>query len=183
LSYTYDNGAPWLAAAGDTYGRVPEWTGLTYPRSTNAALQGSYGAGNCVNSILFINGQIELFGDRTMLRDSATTTNKLTALHNMSLTNYILTTLAQLGHKYLYSPLDQILFNQVTLEYTTFLNSIQNGRGITTYTLICNTTNNTTATINARSLIVDLSYVPTDAAERIYLNATVTSTGITATVQ
>ena len=179
LSYTFDTYKPWYAAAGDIQGLVPEWTSVAYKYVSDTDLQASYGAGNCVNSILLINGNVEVFGDRTAKRDSATTTDKLTALHSVTLVNYIVSGLGQIGHKYIFQPNDQILLSQINLDYTTFLNAIRNARGIETYDLICDSSNNTATTRNQREVIVDLSFTPEDALERLYLNATVNSSGAT----
>jgi hypothetical protein len=54
-----------------------------------------------------------------------------------------------------------------------------NGRGIEQYNLVMDDRNNTAETRNNREVIVDLELIPTDVAERIYINAIVRESGAT----
>ena len=57
------------------------------------------------------------------------------------------------------------------------MDGVKTLRGVETYKLVCDTSNNTADTRNNREVIIDLSFIPVDAAERIYLNASVYSSG------
>ncbi len=103
--------------------------------------------------------------------------SKLTAVHNVILTNWIVTGLAEIGRRFVFDPNDAELLVHIRLAYTEFLDKIRNERGIEDYALVVDDTNNTADTRNRREVVVDLAFVPTDVAERIYINATVRESG------
>jgi phage tail sheath protein FI len=178
LAYVANNFTPWTAAAGINYGQIPEYGSVAYPYVSQTVKNSSYGQGNCINSILYINNGFYLYGDRTMLRDSASTTNKLTALHSAALVNYIVKGLAQIGLKYIFEPNDQTLLTQINLDFNSFLTAVVNGRGIEPgYRLVCDSSNNNSTTRNARQVVVALAVIPVDVLETLYINASVFSSG------
>jgi len=173
LAYTFDTYKPWNAAAGDTRGVISEATAVEFIRVSSDTLDSMYGNGNSVNPILRSRSKFVLFGERTMQR----TESKMTALHNVILVNYIVKNLAILGRKYVFDPNDNILLSQIRESFTQFLDGVRNERGIEAYELIIDSSNNTSATRNAREVIVDLAVVPTDTMERMFINATVRESG------
>jgi len=76
-----------------------------------------------------------------------------------------------------FEPNDATLLGQINLEMTGFLESLVALRGIESYNLVCNTSNNTAVTRNLKQVIVDLYLIPVDAVDQIYINATVESSG------
>ncbi len=70
-----------------------------------------------------------------------------------------------------------MLLSQLTLEYTNFLETVRTERGLETYQLICNASNNPPAVRNAHNVVVDLAIIPVDVAERIFINVTVNASG------
>ena len=62
------------------------------------------------------------------------------------------------------------------------MRNIQSRAGVTDYTVICDTSNNTPTTIDNNELHIDLYIQPTKSIEYIYFNLTVTSTGVSVNV-
>lgn len=178
MAFTWLNYQPWYAAAGDNQGVVSEATTVMFPRISESAKESAYIAGqNPVNIVLQQSGVVKVMGDLTMLRIPIGTTDKLTAIHNVVLVEYVVQGLAAIGRRHVFDPNDLTLLQQLTLEMTQFLDSVKNLRGIEAYELTCDSSNNNATTRNQRSAIVDLNLIPTDSVEKIYINATVLSSG------
>lgn len=172
---TFDLDKPWSAAAGDVRGVIPEALNLRYRRASIDVKNAVYGDGNSVNVILPIGNSIEIYGDRTLQRNES----KLTAIHSVVLVNYILKGFASIARRYTFEPIDQILFSQLTLDYTQFMEAVKDERGVEGYALKLDASNNTADTRNRRQVIVDLSIIPTDVAETFIITATVEKSGAT----
>lgn len=172
-AYTFDAEKPWFAAAGERRGVLPEAVNLAYAKISEESKAASYGEGNSINSIIFQGGRIMTYGDRTIQRAES----KLSSVHNVILSHYILRNLARIGRAFVWEPLDDELLDQLRLAYDAFLAGVQVERGLEEYLLTIDETNNTTATRNLREVIVDLSFIPTNAVERIFINATVRESG------
>lgn len=173
MAFTFDRDKPWYAAAGENRGQIPEALALAYPRIPQDVRQAMYGNGNSVNPIISSQGRFLLWGERTLQRAES----KLTAVHSVVLVNWVVTGLAQIGRRFVFDPNDLELLVQIRLAFSEFLDKIRNERGIEAYELVVDDRNNTAATRNLREVIVDLAIVPTDVAERIYINATVRESG------
>jgi len=173
LAYTFQNAKPWFAAAGDARGQLPEATAVEFDRVQDENLDAAYGNGNSINPILLYRGRIQVYGERTLQRAES----KLTALHNVILVNYVVNGLSIIGRQFVFEPNDNTLLDQVKEAYSGFLEGIRNERGIEGYDLTIDSTNNNADTRNRREVVVDLSIIPTDAAERILVNATVRESG------
>ena len=170
----FEQGNPWDAVAGEQRGRVDIASGVRYPRVSTEAKNAMYGNGNCLNPILFFRGgSILIYGDHTAQRVDS----KLSAQHTVNLVNYIVVRLSAISRKYVFDPNDTVLLDQLRLEYTAELDTITTRRGLEAYLLVVDTTNNTAATRNARNVIVDLAVIPTDVAERIFINLSVNESG------
>lgn len=170
---TFDRFAPWFAAAGEVRGIIPFASDVEWGRISEDAKQAFYGNGQSINAILKTRNSILVFGDRTLQRAES----KLTALHSQFLVNYIVYNLGQRGRKFVFEPNDDTLLAQIASDFSQFLDGVKVGRGIEAYNLVVDHSNNTAATRNAREVNVDLSVIPTDVAERIYLNITVRESG------
>lgn len=173
MAFTWERDKPWYAAAGENRGVINEATAVQFDRLSTAAKEGMYGAGNAVNPILKNRGRIMVFGNRTLQR----TESKLTAINNVILVNYVVKGLAQIGRRFVFDPNDAELLVHIKLAFSQFLDAIRNERGIEVYNLVIDDTNNNGDTRNRREVIVDLYVIPTDAVERIYINATVRESG------
>jgi len=172
---TFDGFKPWFAAAGEVRGIIPEALAVEFERVSSDTKSAMYGDGNSVNPILLQRGRIMVYGDRTMQRAES----KLTATHSVCLTNNMLKNMGLIARKFVFDPNDPTLLSSLNLSMTAFLETVKDGRGVEEYLLVLDTTNNTADTRNKREVIVDFSYIPVDAAERIYINATVRESGAT----
>ena len=132
-----------------------------------------YGDGNSVNPILKLRGRFMVYGERTLQRAES----KLTAIHSVNLVNWVVTGLAVVARRFVFDPNDQELLSQIRLSFSEFMDKVRNERGVEDYNLVVDQRNNTSETRNRREVIVDLSLIPTDVAERIYINATVRESG------
>lgn len=178
MAFTWLNDQPWYAAAGATRGVIPEATDVAFPKISSSAKEASYVAGQTpINIILKSQGQIQVNGELTMLRIPPGTTDKLTAIHNLVLVEYVVQGLANIGRTKVFDPNDLTLLQQLNLAMTQFLDSVVNLRGIEAYQLVCDASNNNAQTRNLREVIVDLNIIPTDTVEKIYINATVLESG------
>jgi len=175
MAYTFDRDKPWYAAAGETRGVIPEALSVEFDKVSIDVKHAMYGNGNSVNPILKIRGRYVLYGERTLQRAES----KLTAVHSVILVNYTVNGLAQIGRRFVFDPNDNELLVHIRLAFSEFLDKIRNERGIEEYELVVDDRNNTPDTRNRREVIVDLSIIPTDVAERIFINATVRESGAT----
>lgn len=173
MAFTFDRDKPWFAAAGETRGLIPEAIAVEFERVADSVKQAMYGNGNSINPILKLRGRFMLYGERTLQRAES----KLTAIHSVNLVNWTVTGLANIARRFVFDPNDQELLTQVRLSFSEFMDKIRNERGVEDYSLIVDERNNTAETRNRREVIVDLSLIPTDVAERIYINATVRESG------
>ena len=173
LGFTFNTQAPWYAAAGETRGYLPEVQRVQFDRVSEPTKQAMYGNGNSVNPILKIKGSYYLYGERTMQRAES----KLTAVHNVIMINWVLNGMSTVARRYVFDPNDAELLIQLKLAFSEFLDRIVNGRGIEQYNLVMDDRNNTAETRNNRSVVVDLEVIPTDVAEKIYINAIVRESG------
>ena len=173
MAFTWLNDQPWYAAAGPTRGIIDEATAVSFPKLSTSAKEAATAPGNVINIILQSQGDIMVFGERTMQRAAS----KLTAIHNLVLVEYVVQGLAAIGRQRVFDPNDLTLLTQLNLAMTQFLDSVKNLRGIEAYQLVCDASNNNATTRNLREVIVDLYIIPTDAVEKIYINATVLESG------
>lgn len=164
---------PWSAVAGLNRGQVTSALSVQYNYIPDDVKQSMYGNGQSVNPILNINNAYYIFGERTM----QVAESKLTALHNVIMVNWLVTGMANIAKNYVFDPNDQQLLTQLSLAFTAFIDSIVNERGIEQYNLVMDSTNNNAATRNARCVIIALAVIPTDVAERFFINASVFESG------
>jgi len=173
LGFTFTADFPWYAAAGQQRGLIPEATNIQFAKVSQDVKQAMYGNGNSVNPILRQNGQIMVWGDRTM----QVAESKLVEIHVVNLVNNIVVGLGNIGRRFVFEPNDSQLLTLINLAFSQFLDGIKNQRGLENYKLVIDTTNNTPATRNRHQVIVDLAIVPTDVAETIFINLTVNASG------
>ncbi len=177
MAFTWVHDQPWYVAAGDIRGVIDEATDITFKKLSDDAKETIDAPGNGLNPIIKQFGAIKVFGDRTMLRVPAGTTDKLTAIHNLVLVEFVLKGMSAIARTKVFDPNDLTLLQQLNLAMTQFLNGVQALRGIEAYQLVCDSSNNNATTRNNREVIVDLFVIPTDSVERIYINATVNQSG------
>lgn len=173
---------PWIAAAGLNRGVVDNATQLGYIDTTTGEFTPlSVGQGlrdvlyqNAVNPITFIPGVgITVFGNKT-------TTTVQTAMDRVNvarLVAYLRGALTRIGKQYLFEPNDTITRNSIQTAISSLLNQLVAERGIYDYLVVCDTSNNTPATIDRNELYVDIAIEPVKAVEFIYIPVRLENTG------
>lgn len=76
-----------------------------------------------------------------------------------------------------FNPNDYVLRNQLTEMTTRFLTPIKTGRGLYSFTVVCDESNNPPEIVGSGDTILDVYLDPVIPAKRIHLNAIVTKTG------
>jgi phage tail sheath protein FI len=173
LAFTFDHDKPWYAAAGDVRGLIPEALTVEFTKVSADAKAGMYGQGQSINPILLDRGQIKLFGERTM----QVAESKLSVVHNVVLVDQIVNNMSRISRRFVFEPNDPELLVRLRLALSQFLDKVKNERGIETYNLVLDDSNNNADSRNRREVIVDLDVVPIDAVERIFINAVVRQSG------
>lgn len=172
---TFDRYKPWYATAGEARGQLPNVTAVRYPRVRDDVKQ-AIADDSVLNPILFYRGtSIVIWGNRTSQR----TESFMQQISVVNLVNYILKNVAALARKFVFDPNDDQVLAQLTQEGIGFMDTVRTERGVEGYQWVCNSTNNTAATRNAKTAIIDLAIIPIGALEVIKLNLTVNESGAT----
>jgi phage tail sheath protein FI len=104
------------------------------------------------------------------------------ALSNVNvrrLLNFIEKSVSIAGLYSVFNPNDGVLQAQLTEMTERFLNPIKSGRGLYSFTVVCNSSNNPPELIGSGDTVLDVYLDPVIPAKRIHLNAIVTKTGST----
>lgn len=123
----------------------------------------------CVNSVPKISGVgITCWGIRTLSKKASAfdqNTCRRTFL-------FIEKAVKKLLRYYLFEPNNSYTQLSIYNEIEPYMESIRNQGGIYSYSVVCNSSNNTPEVVNAGNLAVDISAAPTRTAEFIVLNMT-----------
>ena len=173
---------PWFAPAGLRRGVVDNALQIGYLNATSGIFQ-PIGVNqgmrdvlytNDINPITFIPGTgIVNFGNHT-LQGNATALDRINVAR---LVAYIRGRLEIIGNQYLFEPNDNITRAAITAQITSLMVDLVNKRGLYDYLVVCDTTNNTPATIDANELYVDIAIEPVKAVEFIYIPMRIQNTG------
>jgi hypothetical protein len=173
---------PWFAPAGLRRGVVDNALQIGYLNAQTgefATLGVNQGLRdvlytNDINPITFIPGTgITNFGNHT-LQGNATALDRINVAR---LVAYIRGRLEIIGNQYLFEPNDTITRNAIQSQITSLMTDLVNKRGLYDYLVVCDTTNNTPATIDANELYVDIAIEPVKAVEFIYIPMRIQNTG------
>lgn len=179
LGFTTNTAGIWHAAAGQQNGLIPEAISVTYPRISLDAKSAMYGNGNCINPIIVQNGNIVLYGNITALRPPPNTTDAMQQISVVHLINYIVDGMAAIAQRFVFQPNDPQLLQSLSAAIVNWLKTVQSQQGILQFGLVCDSSNNTAATLNAREAFANLYVIPIGAVERIFLTTTVSPNGAT----
>lgn len=163
IAFTANVSELWFAPAGFVRGR------LTKPTSVEVALnQGDrdalYSGGNVINPIVnFPQQGITIFGQRTAQRSPSA----LDRINVRLLTIYIKKVLLRSVTNELFEPNDPVLWNSIESTAKTLLEDIRLRRGITAYSVKCDSSTNTPARIERNELWCKVTIKPTKSAEAI----------------
>jgi phage tail sheath protein FI len=165
---------PWFAPAGLRRGLVDNASDLGYINYTtgefvrtgvNQGLRDALYNTN-INPITILPGTgIVVWGQKT--RDPIT--EDMSRVNVSRLVNYVRTLLSKATYGFLFEPNDQITRSQAAAVVSSALNDLVSKRGVYDYVVVCDTTNNTTQTIQNNQLYIDVAIAPTIAVEFIYI--------------
>jgi hypothetical protein len=173
---------PWLAPAGTSRGTVDNATQIGYVDAvtgTFTTLGVNQGLRdvlyeNQVNPITYIPGTgITNFGNKT-LQGTATAMDRINVARLVAFIRGRLSTIAK---QYLFEPNDNITRNEIKNSIDSLMIDLVSKRGIYDYLVVCDTSNNTPATIDANQLWVDIAIEPVKAVEFIYIPMRIQNTG------
>ena len=181
MAYSDNVSFPWFAPAGLTRGVVQNASNVGYLNSESefvalALTQGSRDAMYTakLNPIArFPTEGIVVFGQKT-LHSGASSLDRVNVAR---LTAYLRERFAVIGRPYLFEPNDESTRKNAAATYEGFMEGILAQRGVYDYAVQCDTTNNTTARIDANELWIDIALEPTKSAEFIYIPIRLVNTG------
>jgi hypothetical protein len=182
-TYAYSDNASyqWFAPAGMTRGVVQNAANVGYLNSENefvklALTQGSRDLmyTNKLNPIARFPAEgVVVFGQKS-LHASASALDRVNVAR---LTAYLRERFAEISRPFLFEPNDESSRKNAKAVFDGFLANIMQQRGVYDYAVVCDTTNNTTARIDANEFYVDVAIEPTKAAEFIYIPIRIVNTG------
>ena len=165
---------PWFAPAGLRRGLVDNASDLGYVDYTTGEFMRT-GVSQGLRDALYTNNinpitilpltGIVVWGQKT--RDPIT--QDMDRVNVSRLVNYVRTLLAKATYGFLFEPNDQITRQQAAAVVSSALNDLVSKRGVYDYVVVCDTTNNTTQTIQNNQLYIDVAIAPTIAVEFIYI--------------
>lgn len=154
---------PWWAAAGLNRGQIKNVTKLAF--NPNHSQRDDLYKNNINIICSFPNQGTVLWGQKTLL-DKASSFDRLNVRH---LFNYIERALAKMSKYQVFEFNDTFTRNRIISIINPYLASVQAGRGIQDYYVVCDDTNNTPDVIAHNQLVVDIYIKPTYVAEFIKL--------------
>jgi len=182
-TYAYSDNVSyqWFAPAGLTRGVVQNATNVGYLNSENEFVALSLTQGdrdamyeNKLNPIArFPSEGIIVFGQKTL----AAGASALDRVNVARLTAYLRERFAVIGRPYLFEPNDLTTRGNAKATFDGFLANILAQRGVYDFAVVCDSTNNTPARIDANELYIDVAIEPTKAAEFIYIPIRIVNTG------
>ncbi len=180
---------PWFAPAGVRRGVIDNVSSIGYIDRNNDNTYVSIGVTNGQRDILYANDVnpftvlpgvgLVVYGQKTRYSQ----TSALDRINVARLVVYLRTVLAQVAAPFIFEPNDTITRNQVKAAFDAVFNDLVAKRGIYDFLVVCDTTNNTPARIDANELWVDIAIQPVKAIEFIYIPVRLQNTGAALTIQ
>ena len=179
---------PWFAPAGTQRGLVNNWSDIGYMDSeTGGFIHNAVSAG--LRDALFtlnINPITQLPGSGIVVWGQLTRSGSTTARDRVNvvrLENYLRTIFQSVANGYLFEPNDSITRKSITAAIAGSLNTILSHRGLYDFLVICDSSNNTSATISNNQLYVDVAIEPERDVEFIYIPIAIYNPGSIATLK
>ena len=164
----------WFSPAGTTRGRVLNTIRLV-KNPKDLEQDRLYDNGD-INSVIGIPGQgVFLFGDKTRESDDTST---LTRVNVVRLINYIKRTLGNTAKSVLFEVNDEITRSSFRNAANSFLQTIQDGRGLFEYKVVCDETNNPASIVDANQFVADVFIKPTKSINFVKLVITNVNTDV-----
>jgi len=174
--------APWFAPAGSLRGKIDNLikigyvdrvTGKFYSIGTNQGLRDLLYSNNVNPVAVFPTEGILNYGNHTR----QATATALDRINVARLINYLRYNLERIAKPLVFEPNDTVTRNTATNAVSALLNDVKTQRGVYDYLVVCDTTNNTPATIDRNELHIDVAIEPTKAVEFIYIPVRILNTG------
>ena len=162
LARTDSSFFPWYAPAGTIRGEVNTITKL-YPSIDDTDitnLQGQFV--NAFNNVLGIDG-IFLLGDKTC---ELTVENKK-QIGVTRLINYVNRQIKPIVAEALFELNDAETRSKIVAALTSTMEFVKSGRGVSSYVIVCDETNNPVSVQEARQIVVDLSFKPVFSVNQV----------------
>jgi phage tail sheath protein FI len=182
-TYAYSDNVSyqWFAPAGLTRGVVQNAANVGYLNSESefvavALTQGSRDAmyENKLNPIARFPAEGVVVWGQKSLHASASALDRVNVAR---LTAYLRERFAVIARPFLFEPNDAGTRANAKQVFDGFLANILQQRGIYDFAVVCDTTNNTPARIDANEFYIDVAVEPTKAAEFIYIPIRILNTG------
>jgi hypothetical protein len=163
---TSSNRASWFASAGLERGQIKNVKKLAFNPSQS---QRDVLYKNSVNPICTFPGQgTVMWGQKTLLAKPSS----FDRVNVRGLFNTLERSLSKMAKYQVMEFNDNFTRNRIVSMIKPFLNSVQAGRGIQDFLVVCDETNNTADVISRNQLVVDVYIKPTFVAEFIHLRFT-----------
>ncbi len=179
---------PWFAPAGVRRGLIDNVSSIGYVDRNNDNVYVSIGVTNGLRDVLYTNNVNPLtvlpgvglvaYGQKTR----SAQTSAMDRINVARLVVYLRSVLARVAAPFIFEPNDTITRSQVQAAFNAVFNDLVAKRGIYDYLVVCDTTNNTPARIDANELWVDIAIQPVKAIEFIYIPVRLQNTGAALTI-
>lgn len=182
-TYAYNDNVsyPWFAPAGLTRGIVTNATNFGYvtaegefqPLALNNGQRDTLYA-NKINPLVNFPGQgLCVWGQKTL----SPFASALDRVNVARLVAYLREQFDPLARPFIFEPNDLNTRTNIKTLFDRFLGDIMQKRGVYDFLVVCDTTNNTPARIDANELWLDIAIEPVKAAEFIYIPIRIVNTG------
>jgi hypothetical protein len=174
---------PWLAPAGTRRGVIDNAALLGYINVETGEFQTiSTGQGlrdvlyqQKINPITFIPGTgITNYGNKT----EASLPSALDRINVARLVAFLRGRLQQVAKSFVFEPNDQQTRNELSNAIDGLMQDVLAKRGLYDYTIVCDLSNNSPASIDRNELYVDIAIEPVKAVEFIYIPVRIVNTGV-----
>ena len=181
IAYNDSVAYPWFAPAGFTRGLVSVVGSVGYLDSTGTYNPVKFNQGqrdtlyiNNINPISYMPGRgLVVFGQKTL----DPIASALDRVNVARLCAYLSWQLNQLAQPFLFEQNDTQTQASVTATFKGYLNSLVGLRALYDFSVICDSSNNTPARIDANQLWIDIAIQPEKTIEFIYIPVRVLATG------
>ena len=156
---------PWQAPAGDLYGVVPI-IDVEVP-TTRADRDELYTETNRVNPFIkYGDGTIVCYGEKTMQRKNST----LTKIHTRRMMIQIKKDLRTALNSYIFMPSTSSYLSEINATLNSIMQKYKTAGGVSSFKVVCDTTNNTSETLQQDIINASISCVPVGTIEQINID-------------
>tara|TARA_R110002020_G_scaffold53860_2_gene150295 strand:+ start:1336 stop:2556 length:1221 start_codon:yes stop_codon:yes gene_type:complete len=171
LARTFRVAHPWFSPAGMNRGQIKNVVKLKDPPT---AVQATALYNNRINPVLSFPGEgVVLFGNKT----GAASTNILSRIEVSSLFLYLKNTIGSIARSTLFEQNTDSIRQSFINQATSILESVQNQRGITSFVIKCDETNNPPSVISEGRFVATIFVIPARSIEALEITFTNTNDG------